>query len=288
MPISSSGTSLFTPITSNPAPSSGSLFGTSTSNTSTGAAKVPAPSGFASGTSGTSGTSGNSGSLFGTQSSQSTLASTSLQGSSATPGNTALQPAPSSAQPAPSAQAPKSIEENKRSMLYKQRAGRFLDDCKNDLEKQLVSFKNISSKLLNFENDNYLVQNDLIRLNEMINRMRNEQEAINDQLAIIEQEQEGFNGFLDAVNKEIDDKSKNINRFIQEGSLYEEAAKVSRDIGNTEVHLLEVVKNINKNDEEPDLLNYEIEGNLDALFDSLNWIEAKVAAIDAKLVKLQR
>jgi chromosome segregation ATPase len=257
--------------------SAGSLFGTSA--TGAGSSLFGNQGGTLSSTAGTTNTSG-------LLSSSATSATSNPSGTFGTSASTTS--ATGLSQSAPAAQPPKSIEENKKLMLSKQRTGRFLEECKNDLEKQFTSFKNLSCKVLNFETDNYLVQNDLIRLTELINKMKNEQDVINDQLAIIEQEQEGFNGFLDAVNKEIDDKSKHIYKYAQDGSLYEEAAKASKEIGKLENTLLDVVKNINKNDEEPDLLNYEIEGNLDALFDSLNWIEAKVTALDSKIIKLQR
>jgi len=142
--------------------------------------------------------------------------------------------------------------------------------------------------VLEFETDNYQVQNDLIRLNEMIKKMKGEQESINDELSIIEAEQEGFNGFLDAVNKEIDEKSKHFLRYGQEGSIYEEAAKVSKSIGDVETQLTQVVKQVNKVEDDNNYLSLEIENNLDALFDSLTWIESKISELDSKVLKLQR
>ena len=170
----------------------------------------------------------------------------------------------------------KTLNENIQSFILKQRADYFLKESKFELEKQFYRFKDISKQTLEFEKDNYLIYNDLIKLHENIKKMNDSQNTINDELSIIEAEQQSYNEFLDTINRELNNKCSHLFRFNIENSLYEKSADVSIKIGELEANLQEMVKKMNQNSEPPDPFMTEVEENLDALFDSLNWIENKI------------
>ena len=151
-----------------------------------------------------------------------------------------------------------------------------LKESKAELEKQFYRFKQLSEKTKDIETDSYSIQNDMIRLSETIEKMKKAQQEVNDELSMIEAEQESYNGMLETINRELDANCAHLYRFQGENTVYEKAAGVSNKIGALEDDMHVIVRKLNENTEEPEPYFAEIEGNLDVLLDSLNWIESKV------------
>ena len=171
---------------------------------------------------------------------------------------------------------PKTIQDNIKNLIIKQRVDRNLKESKNELEKQFYKFKELSQNTIELEADNYCIQNDMIKLNESINNMKKSQQEINDELSMIEDEQESYNGLLETIDRELNTKCQYLYRYNQENTIYDKTADISCCIGSLEQGLKEIVKKLNENPDESDCYTIEIENSLDALLDSLNWIESKI------------
>lgn len=196
-------------------------------------------------------------------------------------GNPTSNPNPSSTEA-----AIKTIQDHDKALICKQRADWNLKETKTELEKQFLRFKDLSQKTKEFESDNYSVQNNLIKLNETLETLKKSQNTIHDELSMIEAEQESYNGILETINRELDTNYSHLFRYQGESTIYDKSAEISSNIRGVEECLQGIVLKLNENSEEPEPYSLEIEANLDALLDSLNWIEGKIVSLDSKVLKL--
>lgn len=190
------------------------------------------------------------------------------------------------------------LEESKNKIQSRKRIQDVVTEWKQTIDTQYQSFQQLGHKTVEVEKQSYESHKELLMLNEVVTKLVNTGNQLNENLDLIINEQNELNSGLMAIEQDLDRELERagistlyLNQQYQDEreNVYVKANLVKRNIDEIESSFNVMLQSLNEGHEE-ELRGVEgdVERSLDVYLDALNWIEGNVYSLDARLNALER
>jgi len=190
------------------------------------------------------------------------------------------------------------LEESKNKIQSRKRIQDVVTEWKQTIDTQYQSFQQLGHRTVEVEKQSYESHKELLMLNEVVTKLVNTGNQLNENLDLIINEQNELNSGLMAIEQDLDRELERagistlyLNQQYQDEreNVYVKANLVKRNIDEIESSFNVMLQSLNEGHEE-ELRGVEgdVERSLDVYLDALNWIEGNVYSLDARLNALER